>query len=874
MLWLTQLFTRRRRYNELSETIREHLDEKIADLVDHGMTREEAERSARREFGNVTLIEERSREVWQWPKLESIWADLKYAGRQLRRSPGFTFICILTIALGVGANTAVFSVIDAVILRPLPYAEAEGLVNVQSTNSHHLGATALSYPDFFDWRAQNHTLEHLVSYHDTSYTLTGLDRPVPIDTEVVSWDLLAALGVAPEIGRGFTADEEKQGVKVALISHLLWVSQFNSDKSMAGRPINLSGSIFTVIGVMPATFRFPVTAPQNGIWTTLAVDDDPKNPNSDVNNRGSHSLSAIGRMKPGVTVEQVDQDLNRIAGNLAKQYPDTNAHRDAARVQTELASIIGSTQTELMVVLGAVGLVLLIACGNIASLLLARMRDRQREIALRAALGAGRKRIIRQLLIESLVLSAAGGLVGCGFAFACIPAILSLIRDSIPRAADAGIDLRVLLFTLVVSCAAGLVFGIIPALTASKNDMVPTLKEGTGADIPGRDWLRSSLIVGQIALGLVLTAGAGLLIASFLNLRRTDEGFNPDHLLTFLFELPNSQYRDSQTAFYRRYFERLRALPGVQSAAGVLTLPMTDDGNILSFEDPEHPAQAGQSPKAYITTITPEYFRTMQIPLLKGRDFSDRDDAKSSPVMIVNQAFVQRYFSGKDALGKKLRLDAGNGPPEIVGVVGNIRLGATQQETDPMMYLSAAQQNQWCCLYTVLRAAVEPMSMESTARQLVVSMDANLPVIRVNTMQDLMFSQLSQPRFAMVLLGTFAGLGIILTVVGLYGVMMYSVSRRTREIGVRMALGAQRSSVLRMILRDAAILLASGIAIGLTVSVASTSILQSMLYGTGAHNPIVLILVTIAVALSGFIAAYIPARRAASVDPVQALRSE
>jgi predicted permease len=874
MNWFKQAATRGKIYDDLAEEMRLHLEEKTERLMEAGLSHDEAESKAKREFGNTTLIEERSREVWQRPTLESIWADIKYAGRQLRKSPGFTFVCILTIALGVGANTAVFSVIDAVILRPLPYAQAARLVNVQSTNSQHLGGTALSYPDFFDWRAHNHTLEHLVSYHDTSYTLTGLDRPIPIDAEVVSWDLLAALRVAPEIGRGFAADEEKQGVKVALISHSLWVSQFNSDKSITGRPINLNGSKFTVIGVMPATFRFPVTAPQNGIWTTLAVDDDPSDPHSDMKNRGSHSLSAIGRMKTGVTVRQVDQDLKRIAGNLAKQYPDTNAHRDAARVQTELASIIGKTRTELMVVLGAVGLVLLIACGNIASLLLARMRDRQREIALRAALGADRKRIIRQLLIESLVLSATGGLVGCGFAFACTPAILSLIGDSIPRAADARIDLRVLLFTLVVSCAAGLVFGIIPALTASKTELVSTLKEGARADISGRDWLRSSLIVGQIALGLVLTAAAGLLIASFLNLRRTDEGFNPDHLLTFLFELPDFQYRNAQTGFYQRYFERLRALPGVQSAAGVLTLPMTDDGNTLSFDDPEHPTQVGQSPKAYVTTITPEYFRTMQIPLLKGRDFSNRDDTKSPPVVIVNQAFVQRYFSGKDALRKKLTLDAGNGPPEIVGVVGNIRLGATQQETDPMMYLSAAQQSQWCCLYTVLRTAVEPRSMESTARQLVTSMDANLPIIKVNTMQELMFSQLSQPRFAMILLGTFAGLAIILTVVGLYGVMTYSVSRRTREIGIRMALGAQRSSVLSMILGDAAILLASGIVIGLTVSLASTSILQSMLYGTEARNPVVLVSVAITVALSGFIAAYFPALRAASINPTQALRGE
>ena len=407
-----------------------------------------------------------------------------------------------------------------------------------------------------------------------------------------------------------------------------------------------------------------------------------------------------------------------------------------------------------------------------------------------------------------------------------------------------------------------------------------TFKEGGRTETSHRDWLRSSLIVGQVALGLVLTAGAGLLITSFMNLLRTEQGFNPDHLLTFFFELPDAQYKQKRTEFYRDYFEKVRAIPGVQSAGGVMVLPMTNDQIIITFEDPEHPVPEAQEPFADLTPVSPGYFGTMQVPVLEGRDFSDRDDTKAPQVMIVNRAFAEKYFPGENVIGKKLKPGAGGGAPggpawrEIVGVVGNMRLSATQREMKPAMYLPASQMSTWCCLYTVVRTSVEPRSLEPTMRQLVSSLDPDVPVTQVHTMQELMFSELSQPRFAMVLLGTFAGLAIVLTVVGLYGVMMYSVARRTREIGVRMALGARRGIVLKMVLHDAAVLLAIGIAVGVAASLISASVLQSMLYGTGSRNPLVLTLVCIAVALAGLIAAYVPAFRAASIEPMQALRSE
>ena len=805
--------------------------------------------------------------------------NVSFALRQLRKNPGFTAVAVITLALGIGANTAVFSVVDAVMLRPLPYDHPEQLVEPESMNSKNPVPNPLSYPDFFDWRAQNHTLEHLVCYHDNQFVLTGLQRPVQVDAEIVSWDLVQALGVAPERGRGFVADEEK-GSNVALISHALWVSQFAADKSIVGRTIHLSGNLYTVVGVMPASFRFPVNRPTNAIWTTLSPDDDPKDPQPMIKNRGAHLLTAFGRLKPGRTVAEATQDLKAIAVNLAKAYPTSNTRHDSAQVVPEVNALLGDTRPVLLVVLGSVALVLLIACGNIANLLLARMRERQREIALRSALGAARSRILRQLLAESVVLSLCGGIAGCFLAYIGTPGILSLIGDSVPRASDAGVDLRVLFFAIAVSVVAGIIFGVAPAVAGSRTDLVSTLKEGGRTEVFGRDWLRSSLIVGQVALGLLLTAAAGLLMTSFSHLLHTNEGFNPDHLTTLYFELPDAQYQNTRPQFYRSYFEQLRALPGVQSAAGVMILPMSHEGINVSFEDPEHPVPEALQPSADLTPVTPKYFSAMQIPLLQGRDFSDRDNEKSEQVIIVNQAFADKFFPGENVLGKKLKPGAGNGTPggppwrEIVGVVGNIHLGATEREMDAAMYLPAGQLKTWCCLYTVVRTSLDPTSLAASVQRIVSQFDKDIPVTKVRTMNELMYGELSQPRFTMVLLSTFAGLAVVLTIVGLYGVMMYSVTRRTREIGVRMALGAQRGSVLKMILRDAAILLAIGITIGIAAALTSASLLKSMLYGIGTRDPFVMALVCSILAVVGMLSAYIPALRAAKVDPIVALRYE
>lgn len=887
MVWIrvvlsrcASLFCRRKLDAELDDELDSHLEMAAEENRLRGMNPEEARRKATRDFGGVTQIREavRVREGVLW--IENLRRDVAYALRQIVRAPGFAAVVIVTLALGIGANTTVFSIVDAVMLRPLPYAQPQRLVEVESSEAEGpLESVTTSYPDFFDWRAQNHSFEHLVSYHDTSLTLTGVERAVHLDGEVVSWDLLQLLGVSPEIGHGFRSEDEKLGARVVLISHSVWVSQFGADPAIAGRTVHLSGETYTIDGVMPATFRFPMDTPKNQFWTTLATDNDGT-PRAQTANRGDHEIRAIGRLRSGVTLAQANADMTAIAARLSKQYPDTNTKHSSARVASELTALLGDTRRLLMVILGAVGLVLLIACGNVANLLLARARERERELAVRSALGANRARIVRQMLAECTTLSLAGGAAGCAVAFVATPAVLRLIGDSVPRAADAGVNLPVLAFALLVSLASGILFGIFPALSAAKRDLISTLKEGGRGDTGGHHRLGSAVIVAQVALGIVLTAGAGLLGTSFAHLTHNDQGFNPDHVLTFDFETPDSRYLHTRPAFYRQYFEKLRALPGIQAAAGSMLPPMSDNSAHISFEDPEHPVSKGQQPSALADVISPSYFHTMQIPLLAGRDFSDADTEQSPQVMIVSHAFAQKYFPGEDVLGKKLKPGAGNGKPEgppwreIVGIVGDIRHSATTRAMDPMYYLPASELSQWCCLYSMVRTGMDPMSLEPEVRNLVSSMDNDIPVTDVHTMQDLIGLQLAGPRFTTVLMGAFAGLALVLTAVGLYGVMAYSVARRTREIGVRLALGAQRAAVLTMVLRQAAVLVGVGMAIGLAASLAWAPLLHSMLYGAGTRNPLVLAGVCLVVALAGLTAACLPAMRAASVDPMRALRTE
>ena len=800
--------------------------------------------------------------------------DLRYGIRMLGRNPGFAAVAVLTLALGIGANTAIFSVVNTVLLKPLPYAQPDRLLSVELTNSHGALTTgSLSYPTFFDLWARNHVFEHFVTGREANLTLTGYGEPAQIDGGVVTWDIFPTLGVRPALGRGFLPSEEKPDTHVVVLSHKLWQSQFGGDRSIVGRSITLNQLPYTVVGVAPSGFSFPVDLPNLQLWTTIADDREM------LDQRGARMLTGLGRLKPGVSIEQARADLNVIAAALAKQYPDDNTNFSQASVRPELDTLVGESRPPLLILLGAVGMVLLIACANIANLLLARTANRTHEMAIRAAIGAGRARVVRQLLTESLLLAMLGGVAGVLLAEYALRAALPLGGQSIPRLAQTQIDGRALAFSIFLVLLTSILFGLAPALQASKTDLTGSLREPGRGGTQGHDRLRGALVIAQVTLGLVLVSGAGLLMATFLRLESSDLGFRADHLLTFWFSLPGSQYStDRQVAFYDQLLERVRALPGVQSAAGVWPLPLGGDMASVAFNIDERPAAQPNRPHARMAFATPGYFSTAGIPLLRGRFFTERDDAQAPRVLIVNKAFADKYFPGEDVLGKRITSGAGApgrppSPEEIVGVVGSAKLFALEAEPEPMYYFPY-KQLPWQPPVVVLRTALAPQMLESSIRAQMAALDPGVPVFQVSTMNELLAAQLTEERFHTLLLVCFAGVALLLAMVGLYGVMAYSVSRRTREFGVRIALGASRSTVLSMVLKEAVVLLAVGLALGLTASLATERLLQSALFGASSFDPTVLGLSALLVALTGLLAAYLPARRATKVDPMVALRYE
>ena len=806
--------------------------------------------------------------------MKTFFQDLRYGLRMLARNPGFTAVAVLTLALGIGANTAIFSVVNTVLLKPLPYAHPDRLVAVELTNSHRALVTgSLSYPNFFDLRARNHVFGHFVTGHDANLTLTGYGAPIQLDVGVVTWDMFRALGIKPALGRGFMPSEEKPGTHVAVLSHKLWQSQFGGDRGIVGRSITLNQLPYTVVGVAPSGFIFPVDLPNLQLWTTIADDLEM------FDQRGARTLTGLGRLKPGVSIEQARADLNVIAAALAKQYPDYNTNYSQASVRPELDTLVGESRPPLLILLGAVGLVLLIACANIANLLLARTANRTHEMAIRAAMGAGRLRVIRQLLTESLLLAMLGGAAGVLLAEYGLQAVLPLGGQSIPRLAETQIDGWALAFSFLLALLTSILFGLAPALQAAKADLAGSLKEQSRGVTREHDRIRGALVIAQVTLGLVLVSGAGLLMATFLRLESSDLGFRADHLLTFWFSLPGSQYNTAQQVdFYDQLLERVRALPGVRSAAGVWPLPLGGDNANVAFNIEERPAAQPNRPHARMAFATPGYFSTAGIPLLRGRFFTERDDAKAPRVLIVNKAFADKFFPGEDVLGKRITSGAGApgrppSPEEIVGVVGSAKLFALEAEPGPMYYFPY-KQLPWQPPAVVLRTALPPEMLESAIRAQVAALDPAVPVFQVSTMDELLSAQLTEERFHTLLLVCFAGIALMLTMVGLYGVMAYSVTRRTREFGVRIALGASQTQVLSMVLKQAIALLGTGLALGLIASFATNRLLESLLIGAAHLDPGVLGLSVLLVALIGLLAAYLPALRATKVDPMVALRHE
>jgi len=813
--------------------------------------------------------------------METLWQDLRYGLRMLLKRPGFTAVAIIALALGIGANTAIFSVVNAVLLRPLPFAAPERLMSVWETNLQRgVNRNSVAYPNFADWREQNHVFERMASYHDSDLMLTGVSEPARLQGAVVNADLFPLLGVSPSLGRAFLPDEDKpsESGRVVVLSHRLWQQRFNADPHVLGQGVVLGGKNYTVIGVMPEAFQFPIQNEPVELWTTVAVDADGQEPITA--QRGAHYMHVIARLKPGVTQAQAQAEMGAIAGRLEQQYPDSNLHRSVS-VEPALESLVGDIRPALFILLGAVGCVLLIACANVANLLLARATTRHKEMAVRSALGASRWRVVRQLLTESVLLAIAGGALGLLVALWGTYLLVTLSRDDLPRAAQIGLDGRVLGFTLLVSIVTGIIFGLVPALHSSKIELTEALKEGGRSSTDGvrRNRLRGALVVAEVAIAMVLLVGAGLLVQSLRRLQQVDPGFNPHNVLTFSLGLPEVKYSSQQQIdFYRGLLARLGSLPGVQSASAVLPLPLSNDRVRVTFETEGRPMAKGELPATEYRAVELDYFRTLGIPLRKGRDFTARDDKKASAVVIVNEAFAQKFFPGEDPLGKHIKpgLSTDETKPvmrEIVGVVGNVKHLSLNAEPDPESYIPEAQVP-FDSMTIVIKTQTDPRRLIAAAQHEVRMLDKDLPVYNVKTLDEYLAASVAKPRLNTLLLAIFAGLALVLTAVGLYGVMAYSVMQRTHEIGIRMALGAERRDVIRLVIRQGMTLTLIGVAIGLGAAYALTRVMATLLYGVSATDPLTFIavsLVLIGVALG---ACFVPARRATKVDPMVALRYE
>ena len=819
--------------------------------------------------------------------MQTLLQDLRYGLRVLLKAPGFTLVAVLTLALGIGANTAIFSIVNSVLLRPLPFREAQQLVALGEFDTRRGSTTPdgnLSYLDFADIRARNHSFDSVAAYDTNDFTLTGIGEALHVQVADVSTNLFQLLGMQPSLGRSFLPGEDEPGHHVVILSDAFWRRHFNADRGVIGRSVTLNGRVFTVVGVMPGGFQFPVRAEARDLWLTFSRDaevDDPKDTPMTAQ-RGNHFLEATARLKPGVTLEQANADLTTIAHALAAEYPGENAYSGMG-ARSELDNLVGDTRTPLLILFGAVGLVLLIACANVANLLLARASGRGREIAIRAALGATRLRVIRQLVAESLALSLVGAGLGTGAAAWALSAMLRLYPSNLPRVHEVAIDYRALLFTAGLAVLTGVLFGLVPALQVSNPNLTEAMREGgrSSTSGPAHNRLRSGLVIAETALGVTLLVGAGLLIRSFDRLSRADLGFNPSHLFTAAFDLSETRYNpDQQDRFMQELFPRLKALPGVVNAAGAMPLPLSDSQFAVSFNLLDHPVPEANEPSAGFYVVVPGFFETMQIPLVRGRTFDERDQRNSAPVMIVTQEFAKKFFSNEDPIGKRVKIGAGEGPArasyknrEIIGIVGDIRTRNIGKAPSAAYYVPLPQL-MWGPPTLLIRTAGDPNAITGEIRKVLSSMDAEAPLYDIRTMEDYLALDLGRARFQTTLLGLFAGIALLLTAVGLYGVMSYMVVQRTQEIGIRVALGASRADVLRMILTRSFQMTGLGLLLGIAGAAALTRLLSGLLYEVRPLDPATFAVVTGVLAAVSVLASYIPAWRAAKVDPMEALRCE
>ena len=812
--------------------------------------------------------------------------DLRYGLRMLRKNRGTTVIAVAALALGIGANTAIFSIVNAVLLAPLPYREPDRIVTLLNR-----GNGPASPADFQDWRAEARSFESMATAEAWFVNLTGRERPEQIVGLHLSEDMFQLLGIAPAVGRTFQPDDFQKGKDhVVVLSDHLWQRRFNHDPGVIGQKILLDQEPYTVVGVMPPRFSF---AP---FWITGAEMWAPQNQADRSANREGHSLRPFARLKPGITRAQAQAEMDGICGRLAKAYPDSDAGFKV-QVQALLEKAVGDVRPALMIILGAVGFVLLIACANVANVQLARALGRTREIAIRTALGAGRLRIVRQLLTESVVLSLAGGALGLLLAFWGIDLLKTFVagggnefNSKIPRAEEIELDATVLIFSLALSIVTGIVFGLFPALHVAGGDTSNALKEGGRSSTHGitGNRLRGMLVIAEVAIALVLLIGAGLLVRSFVHLEAIDPGFNPRNVLSLTVSVAgNAQYVGAKReALYREIVDQVRALPGVQSASMINHLPLFGDTWGTNFHVEGRPLpRPGEEPGAVFRVSRPGYFEAMQIRVLRGRDFTDRDTVSAPPVVIVNERLAKTFWPDGDALGKRLTFDDPRKGPvwlTVVGVIKDVKQNDWASKPDNEYYVPFLQSkgfldspNPWFSYMTlVVRTTGDALALSRAVQNTVWSIDRNLPLASVKTMEQVIAASVWQPRFNLLLVGLFAGLALVLAAVGIYGVMAYSVTERTHEIGIRMALGAKQSDVLRLVVREGMALAAIGAAIGLAGAFALTRLLGGLLYQVQATDPAIFAAVPCLFATVAFMASYIPARRATRVDPMIALRWE
>ncbi len=854
---------------ELTEELGSYVDLLTEKKMREGMNEREARHAAMVEVGGIEQVKEEVRAGRTGFALETFFQDLRYGLRSLHKKPGFTLTAVIALALGIGANTAIFSVINGVLLRSLAYRDADNIVMVwEHSFQRSRMQNSVSPANFLDWLKRSASFQQIAASWDTRVNLTSLGEPEELLVQRVSADFFQVLGVPAQIGRWFVADDDKPGANpVVILSHDLFQGRFGGNPAIIGQPVTMSGRSLTVIGVMPSGFHFLNTQIQ--AWIPLALD-----PASDWRKQGRY-LRSVARLKSGVTIQQAQTELDGIAKQLEREYSDYNKGWGVNLVPMH-AQIVGDIRPVLLVLLAAVAFILLIACANVANLLLARAAARQKELALRAALGAGRMRLVRQMLTESVLLAVMGGALGVFLAYWGVQLLVALAPDNIPRLREITIDPRVLGFTFAVSLLTGLIFGLVPALQSSRPDLNDALKEGARGSSGGNRLVRNLFVVTEMALALILLVGAGLMLRSFSQLHQVKTGFDTDNVLTLRVQLPMAKYREPQqrAEFFKRAQERLATLPGVKSVGAISYLPLTGLASSTVFNlagQPELPPN--ESPGTEVRIITPGYFSAMGIPLVKGRTFDERDGADSR-VLIINETMARKFFPGQDPIGQRLIV---NWEPkvadEIVGVVGDVKETALAEEANPAIYWPHPREP-YQFMNFVLRAAIDSARLSAAATKEIHALDPDQPVSDIRTLDQVVAKSIARPRFNALLLAIFAGVALVLASVGIYGVMNYSATQRTQEIGIRMALGAKPTDILRLVVGYGMKLALIGIVIGVIASLALTRVMANLLFGITATDVPTFLCVSFLLTVVALLANYIPARRATRIDPVRSLRYE